>query len=213
MANDALTLRRPDRGFSIVEMVIVVAIVGVLAAVAFPNIAQYTKNYRIRGAAQEVAGELQSARSKAIMTNTNSGVSFVVVDKDSYRFVQEDLLPQVAAGTLPAGSQLSPLKNLPQGVEFVVSSTVANRGPTLRFLRLGGFCNPAVVSGTCLSAVPLASRTRTEEATLVDTATSNGLYIGVESTSAVMEIRLRETGTSLQRTVRIAPGGRVLPQP
>ena len=138
MGNDALVLRRPDRGFSIVEMVIVVAIVGVLAAVAFPNIAQYTKNYRIRGAAQEVAGELQAARSKAIMTNTNNGVSFVVVDRDSYRFVQEDL-----PNTQP--ERLSGMKNLPQGVEFVVSSTVTNRGPTLRFLRLGGFCNPAVV--------------------------------------------------------------------
>ena len=128
---------------------------GVLAAVAFPNIAQYTKNYRIRGAAQEVAGELQSARSKAIMTNTNSGVSFVVVDRDSYRFVQEDLLGAAAA----RAAELSPLKHLPQGVEFVVSSTVTNRGPTLRFLRLGGFCNPAVVTSTCLAAVPVANRT------------------------------------------------------
>ena len=206
MGNDSLVLRRSDRGFSIVEMVIVVAIVGVLAAVAFPNIAQYTKNYRIRGAAQEVAGELQSARSKAIMTNTNSGVSFVIVDRDSYRFVQEDLL-----ATQP--ERLSPLKHLPQGVQFVVSSTVTNRGPTLRFLRLGGFCNPAVVTSTCLAPVPVANRSTTQESTLVDTSTNNGLYIGVESTSAVMEIRLRETGTSLERTVRIAPGGRVLPQP
>lgn len=206
MANDALVLRRPDRGFSLVEMVIVVGIVGVLAAVAFPNIAQYTKNYRIRGAAQQVAGELQSARSKAIMTNTNSGVSFVVVDRDSYRFVQEDLL-----ATQP--ERLSPLKHLPQGVQFVVSSTVTNRGPTLRFLRLGGFCNPAVVTSTCLAPVPVANRSTTQESSVVDTSTNNGLYIGVESTSAVMEIRLRETGTSLERTVRIAPGGRVLPQP
>ena len=61
--------------------------------------------------------------------------------------------------------------------------------------------------------MPVADRSRSQESTLVDTSTSNGLYIGVESTSAVMEIRLRETATSLERTVRIAPGGRVLPQP
>ena len=98
MANDALVLRRPDRGFSLVEMLIVVAIVAIMAAVAFPNIAQYTRNYRIKGAAQQVAGELQAARSKAIMTNTNNGVSFVVVDRDSYRFVQEDLLAAEPGG-------------------------------------------------------------------------------------------------------------------
>jgi type IV fimbrial biogenesis protein FimT len=83
MANDALVPRRPDRGFSLVELLIVVAIVLIMAAVALPNIGQYVRNYKIKGAAQEVAGELQAARSKAVMTNTNGGVSFVVVDQDS----------------------------------------------------------------------------------------------------------------------------------
>ena len=53
----------------------VVAIVALMAAVALPNIGQYVRNYRLKGAAQSVAGELQAARSRAIMTNTNAGVS------------------------------------------------------------------------------------------------------------------------------------------
>ena len=137
------------------------------------------------------------------MTNTDTGVSFVVVDRDSYRFVQEDV-------AYPDG--LSGIKNLPQGVQFVVSSTVVNRGPTLRFLRLGGFCNP-VVTGACAAAVPAANRSRPSESPLVDTSTADGLYIGNESATSVVEIRLRETSTGLERVVRIAPGGRVLPQP
>ena len=203
MANDALVLRRPDRGFSLVEMLVVVAIVAILAAVAFPNIIGYTRNYRIKGAAQEVAGELQAARSKAIMTNTNNGVSFVVVDRDSYRYVQEDLL--VADTT-----RLSGMRTLPQGVVFMTSA-LAVRGPTLRFLRLGGFCNPAAGSG-CAPPVPVADRSLANEAQMVDAATNNGLYIGRDPTG-VTEIRLQETATNLQRTVRIAPGGRVLAQP
>ena len=209
MANDALVPRHPDRGFSLVEMLIVVAIVAVMAAVALPNIGQYIRNYRIKGAATEVAGELEVARSKAIMTNTNNGVSFVVVDRDSYRFVQEDLLPQVAAGTLPAGSQRSPLKNLPQGVEFVVSRRPSpTAGPRCASSAWAASATPPPRGpGRDWPAVPVAEPLRgRRKPTLVDTATSNGLYIGVESTSAVMEIRLRETATSLQRTVRIAPG-------
>ena len=72
-------------------MLIVVAIIAIMAAIALPNIGQYIRNYRIKGAAQSVASQLQTARGKAISTNTNTGVSFFVVDVDSYRFVQEDL--------------------------------------------------------------------------------------------------------------------------
>ncbi len=126
--------RRGDRGFTLLEMLVVVAIVATMAAVAFPSIATYIRNYKIKGASQEVAGEVTSARSKAIMTNTNAGVSFVAVDADSYRWVHEDLA---------AGEQLGPLKHLPTGIRFVVSGT-ANAGPSLRFQRLGGFCNPGV---------------------------------------------------------------------
>ena len=94
----------------------------IMAAVALPNISQYFRTYTIRGGSQAFAGEMQSARSKGIMSNTNAGVSFVVVDRDSYRWVMEDL-PTLA-------EQLGPLHDLPTGVEFE-PTTAANSGPSV----------------------------------------------------------------------------------
>jgi prepilin-type N-terminal cleavage/methylation domain-containing protein len=199
MAYDALVNQRRDRGFSLIELLVVVGIIAVMAAVSFPAISRYIRNYRIRGAATDVAGELQTSRSKAIMSNTNAGVSFVAVDADSYRWVQEDL---------PAGEQFGPLKELPLGVRFVASGT-ANAGPSLRFQRLGGFCNPAA-GLPCAAPVPLPCTG--PETVPRCSREPMGTFVGTEAGGG-MVITLLEESTGLQRTVRIAPGGRVLPQP
>jgi prepilin-type N-terminal cleavage/methylation domain-containing protein len=205
MARHASLPTRRERGFSLIELVVVVAIIAIMAFVAFPNIGQYIRNYRIKGAAQLVAGELNAARSRAIMSNTNLGVSFVVVDRNTFRFVQEDI-----ADTSP--ERLSGLTRLPTGVIFVPTG-LADGGPTLRFLRLGGFCNPAATTTSCRTAVPVDKRyNAATEAAALDAGSMDQAYIGAEATGTV-EIRVRETTTGLERTVRIAPGGRVQPQP
>jgi len=205
MARHASLPTRRERGFSLLEVLLVVVIVAIMASVALPNIGGYIKNYRIKGAAQLVAGEINAARSRAIMSNTNLGVSFVVVDRDTFRFVQEDI-----EDTSP--DRLSGLKRLPTGVVFVPTGS-AGAGPPLRFLRLGGFCNPAATSTTCRAAVPVDKRyDAARESGALDTGSMDQPYIVAQATGT-MEIRVRETTTGLERTVRIAPGGRVQPQP
>ena len=200
MEYDSHANRRQEQGFSLVEMLIVVAIIAIMAAIALPNIGGYIRNYKIKGAAQDVASLMQSARGKAISTNTNTGVSFFVVDSNSYRYVQEDLT--TAPGT-PEPRQV--MRDLPIGVAFDVA-TAANSGPSIRFNRMGGFCNPGV--GTCLAAFANPCGAEASRCTA-----SAGANFFAPQADGTLVLTLREQNTNVLRTVRVAPGGRVLPQP
>jgi prepilin-type N-terminal cleavage/methylation domain-containing protein len=200
MRNDVSKGRSRQGGFSLVEMLIVVAIIAIMAAVALPNIGGYIRNYKVRGAAQDVAGMMQTARSKAIMSNTNAGVSFAIVDLDSYRYIQEDL---------PAGEQLGPLQDLPNGIEFV-PATGGTAAAAVKFNRLGGYCNPGDTPATCPTPSPLC--TSAEAATRCNLSPGNYLEPDPAMTGGLV-VTVLESNTGLRRTVRLAPGGRVLPQP
>lgn len=62
-------------GFTLLELMIVVAIVGILAAAAGPSISQMLANERVRGAAFDVQSSLLRARSEALTRNVSVTIS------------------------------------------------------------------------------------------------------------------------------------------
>jgi type IV fimbrial biogenesis protein FimT len=65
------TSRAKAAGFTLTELMIAVAVLGVLTALAVPNFRQMLRNYEVRGAAESVAIGLQKARGEAVSRNAS----------------------------------------------------------------------------------------------------------------------------------------------
>jgi Tfp pilus assembly protein FimT len=195
--------RWDSRGFSTVELLVVIGIIGVMTAIGLPRIITYVKLSQIRAAASNVAGEITVARTKAIQKNVNFGAVFAIKSATTYQWVLEDLPGTTATRQDINGTAAikGPLQNLPQGVQFDTGCTapagetfdVTDRG--LRFNRFGAWCDPNGSSGDC-----------------PDLPTATGPLLAKNGTSGSL-VCVYQPRTNLRRWVWVSPGGRVEVQP
>jgi prepilin-type N-terminal cleavage/methylation domain-containing protein len=197
-AGDVQRSRASSAGFTIVELIIVVGIIGILLAVAVPNIRGYLRTATIRAAAAQLAGEVQTARQKAIGKNVNLGVVLLVLNNNSYRWVIEDDQTMPISNARRAMSvlvtdtaQVGPVRTLPPGVTFVTAGP-NNKG--VRFTNLGAACNPVSTDASCPDL------------------DIGGTFVKFDGATNSFTMTIQEISTSMTRNVVVITGGRIYVQ-
>ena len=99
-------VKKRTLGFTLIEMMVVIAVIAVLSAIAVPSFMEYARNQRLNGAARQVYSDLMNARQQAVTENKKIIVEFV--SNHQYQFVRDN----DASETVSTGDETLVLRDI-----------------------------------------------------------------------------------------------------
>jgi len=104
---------RNNSGFTLIELAVIIAIVGVLAGIAVPNFVGWLPKYRLNSSIADIQALVQNARLRAVKENAHVAVLFDPdndgLDGDYLAFVDNNSDWNMDAGeALVARGEISP---------------------------------------------------------------------------------------------------------
>ena len=156
---------RKNAGFTAFELAVSLAIMVIIAALALPPYLQWLRGHRLRGAVNNLLGDLEMAKIRAIREN-----AFVVInfDQTSYTIFLDNGQPGgVAEDWDSTGEFIVKVRNLPAGVEFDVDALNFNNMPFTAAKDLTRFNGRGLPDRiTVATAIPLMNQSASRAITL-----------------------------------------------
>jgi len=205
-----------SKGFTLIEILVVITIIVIVSAASIPMGLNFVRHYKVTGALQNVAAQMQMSRGQAVKRNTNRGVllNFNYPQPGMYQFTSLDPSPVSGTwdgGVYPTYAPLGYIENTPNyGAVPVPPNNTNDPDPANGVMSPHGFPNTLPNDVQFEPGAFNALLFRADGSVRAVNAANSTGAAAVNIVGVDFQVVLRDTTTQITKTLTISRNGRVL---